>query len=106
MASAYQHQPLSSRRSIRVFTVLPSSDQEAPVQGTLSEIILDLNPSFEALSYFWGSPEPGNAVSILAQSSGGTPETSRLQVTPNCLSALRNLRLRSKSRKLWVDVIC
>jgi hypothetical protein len=29
-----------------------------------------------------------------------------LQVTPNCLSALRALRHRSRPRKLWIDAIC
>jgi hypothetical protein len=106
MSSRYQYQPLKSRRSIRAFTVLPSRDSNAPVQGVLSEVSLDSNPSFEALSYVWGSPELRHEVTIFTQSTDGTKGTSHLQVTPNCLSALQALRFRLRARKLWIDAIC
>ena len=107
MAPMYRHQPLKSQRSIRVFSILPSRDCKAPIQGTLSEVNLDSNPLFEALSYVWGRPEPGNAVTILTLSIGGAEKASScLDVTPNCLSALKTLRLRFKPRKLWIDAIC
>ncbi|KAI9766382.1 MAG: hypothetical protein M1839_004914 [Geoglossum umbratile] len=106
MAFRYQHQPLKTQRSIRAFTIAPSRDRKAPVQGTLLEVNLDSSPRFEALSYLWGNPEPESSVAILTQSTSGTQKTSYLSVTPNCLSALQTLRFRFKPRKLWVDAIC
>ncbi len=106
MGSKYKHQPLKSQRSIRIFTILPSRDCKAPIYGTLSEVDLDSNPSFEALSYVWGNPEPGSAVTIHTQSTGGTEEASCLEITPNCLSALHILRFRLKPRRLWIDAMC
>lgn len=72
----------------------------------LSEIDIDTSPSFEALSYVWGSPDPAGEVTILRKSSNGAKETSRLPVTPNCLSALQALRCCFRARKLWIDAIC
>jgi hypothetical protein len=106
MASRYQYQPLSTTRSTRILTILPSCNSNAPIRGVISEIDLDLNPSFEALSYVWGSRGPSNDVSILTRASDGVKETSSLSVTPNCLSALRALRFRLGARRLWIDAIC
>lgn len=99
----YQYEPLESQRSIRIFSLLPARDPKDPVQGMLSEVNLDSNPSFEALSYAWGCPEPRMAVNVF------TPSTKKalcIEVTANCLSALQTLRLNFKSRKLWIDTIC
>jgi hypothetical protein len=106
MTSEYHHQPLPSQRSIRVFTICASRDRKAPIIGSLSEVNLDSNPSFEALSYVWGNPDPAYAVTIIAQPAGGTEAKSTLQVTPNCLTALQALRYRFRSRRLWIDAIC
>src|SRR5437868_861137 len=98
MASGYQHTPLTSARSIRVFTILPSRISNAQVEGILTEVGLDANPAFEALSYACGQNEPGYAVTILP--SPGTNDYAedgrRLTVTPNCFTALQIMRLESE----------
>lgn len=104
--SKYQYEPLESQRSIRIFSLLPARDRKGPIQGTLSEVNLDSNPSFEALSYVWGRPEPRMAVKVLTPSPSGCKKALCIAVTANCLSALQTLRLNFESRKLWIDAIC
>ncbi|KAH8665115.1 heterokaryon incompatibility protein-domain-containing protein [Tricladium varicosporioides] len=106
MAFNYQHQPLASHRSIRLFTLFASRDRKAATQGSLVEVNLDSNPPFEALSYVWGGPDPISTVTVITQCANGNRTKSTLQVTPNCLSALQTLRYRSKPRMLWIDAIC
>ncbi|ROW06932.1 hypothetical protein VMCG_04118 [Cytospora schulzeri] len=91
------HTPLSSPRSFRVLELLPSRNFDSTVCCEIREASLDDRVSYEALSYVWGVPTPGYSVSV---------DTKTLAVTPNCLLALRHLRLRSKQRVLWIDAIC
>jgi hypothetical protein len=98
MASAnYQYEPLGSPRSIRVFHLEPAWRRDSPIKGTLAELRLDDNPSFEALSYVWGT----NTIKVSINVHG-----LLLEVTPNCLNALRGLRYRFTRRTLWIDAIC
>jgi hypothetical protein len=88
--------PLSSQ--IRVFTLLPSSDPQAPLQGQLR--VEDLTPKpvgYEALSYVWGSDERQHTLSL---------EGTRKTITDNLHDALRQLRDTSAPRDLWIDAIC
>ena len=52
---------------------------------------------YEALSYVWGSSV--GTVPIVCNKKA-------LLVTPSCESALRHLRLKDRTRVLWVDSIC
>ncbi len=99
--TTFHHRRLSSPRSIRLLTLLPSVDFQDALDTALTEAILDdvsnNQKDYEALSYVWGSR------------SGTEPircDSKQLLVTPNCESALRHLRLKAKSRVLWVDAIC
>ncbi|KAH8660426.1 heterokaryon incompatibility protein-domain-containing protein [Xylariales sp. PMI_506] len=62
-------------------------------------------PSFEALSYTWGSPLPAKAVSVV-DLSNINQEGSKLTVGENLAGALHYLRLTDHPRVLWVDAIC
>ena len=97
----FKHRRLSSPRSVRLLTLLPSPSLVAPLKLSLTEKDLDsLTPSnndFEALSYVWGSPVDKVPVSCDGQ---------QLLITPNCESALRHLRLADQERVLWVDAVC
>lgn len=98
----FQHCRLSSPRSIRLLTLLPSPSLTAALELTLTEASLDTinlqgENSFEALSYVWGSPVGTLPVSC---------DSQQLLVTPNCESALRYLRLAGQNRLLWVDAVC
>ncbi|ROW17302.1 hypothetical protein VPNG_01389 [Cytospora leucostoma] len=96
-SQAFVHKPLSSPRSFRVLELLPSLDFDSTVYCEIREESLDGQVEYEALSYVWGAPTPGFSISV---------ENKTLAVTPNCLEALRYLRLGSRRRVLWIDAIC
>jgi len=104
--SMYQHKPLQSKRTIRIFNLSPAHDRKSPIQGSLLEVDLDSNPNFEALSYVWGRPDPRRTIAILTPSATGFKPSFSLEVTPNCLSALQTLRFRFRARRIWIDAIC
>ncbi|KAL9612226.1 MAG: hypothetical protein Q9167_003175 [Letrouitia subvulpina] len=72
-------------------------DDAESVSCDLDEVLLDEEPRFEALSYTWENQEPSVSIKCAGQS---------FLVTPNCFSALRQLRKTNRVRMLWVDSIC
>ncbi|XPS94541.1 hypothetical protein M3J09_003852 [Ascochyta lentis] len=59
------------------------------------------NPVYEAISYTWADSEGDLALSQKISCSGKI-----IPITKNCEAALRRLRRRGRSRRLWVDAIC
>lgn len=104
MANEFTHTRLTSPDSIRLITLLPSLSFYSPVCCEIHDVPLMDSPPYEALSYVWGPPAPGHAIHL-------NDDQQTLQVTPNCLEALRYLRPRlslsgRRGRVLWVDAIC
>lgn len=94
----YQHTPLSSEDSIRVFDLLPSTDFADPIHCRLRQVSLSsVETKYEALSYVWGSREGTQPIFC---------DGRRLLVTPNCAAALSHLRHQTQERALWIDAIC
>lgn len=95
----YEHIPLSSTQSLRLFDLFPSEDSKAPIRGSLREVDFGSGviAQYEALSYVW-HVTPGNGVIYC--------DGKALDVTANCLEALRALRLSQETRPLWIDAIC
>jgi len=60
-------------------------------------------PTFEALSYTWGSPE--NPVDIFIGHLSGAEPNQTLSVTKNLGEALPYLRREDQDRVLWIDAI-
>lgn len=87
---------------IRLVTILPG------ISG--SDIVIDLHnirlrqneptPSFEALSYTWGSAKDAVEVQI------GDNTSNVLSITKNLHVALQNLRLTDRPRVFWIDSVC
>ncbi len=107
MASLYvTHALRPDSKCIRILTVhaIPedgsdSLEDDYPIKSSLGIIDLD-SPSieFSALSYVWGT-------------FGATPDFIKcddvsVKVTSNCFSALKNLRRKLGSYRIWVDAIC
>lgn len=96
----YPYDVLPTRDSIRVFSLdaaNPRSLSSLP-SGILSNVRLDANPHYYALSHRWG--DPNDLVPIDCGEH-------HLHVTKNLDSALKCLRSVSETdTELWVDAIC
>jgi hypothetical protein len=82
--------------SIRLLLLHPGIES-APIQCQLSEVPRKDNPVYEALSYMWGSPNTPKSINVNGKN---------VFVGENLWNALRNLRLKSKARTIWVDAVC
>jgi len=60
-------------------------------------------PSYEAVSYVWGSEADPSFISIRDR---GRPGSSSLPVTQNLEEAMRYLRREDEARILWIDAVC
>ena len=95
----YQYTPLNEDlKEIRLLT-LHGGRFKADIHISIHTVPLthDNIPTYEALSYVWGSLE--NRINI--QVGGHT-----LAVTQNLAEALPYLRYKDKPRVLWIDAIC
>lgn len=121
----------STRREIRLLT-LHSRETSDEIRVTLKNVTLDPNspPSYEALSYTWGSAQDKvpiriktaqTAETIRSAISGPTNHSTNefasstqqldrqynfLEVTQNLAVALEHLQYDQEPRVLWVDAIC
>jgi hypothetical protein len=91
------YQPLDSGRfQIRCLSLSPG-EFEDPICGALEIVSLEDRPKYEAISYVWGqdlSPVPM------------VINNANVSITQNLDTALRHLRHRDSSRRLWVDALC
>ena len=97
--SDYQYTPLNDDlKEIRLLT-LHEGDFKADIHISIDTVLLtpDNPPTYEALSYVWGSLENPIDIHVGVQT---------LAVTQNLAGALPYLRYRDKPRVLWIDAIC
>lgn len=95
MASV-NYRPLESPNHIRLVNLLPGATEE-PLQATIIHTSLETPPSYQALSYVWGS---GWKEFNLESSEGVIPITASLH------SALKRLRRQGSPTLLWADAVC
>ncbi len=101
MAKEYIYKPLCSPCNIRVVTILPNAQREAPLRCHFEEVSLDAKgpakPRYDALSYVWGAR------------TGTLPlecDGKIVLITPNCEDAMRYLRHTKMPVVVWIDAIC
>jgi len=94
--SPTQSQLDHKRNEIRLLTILPGGEDD-PMSCIISKTSLDDSPSYEALSYMWGDPNPRERICL-----GGR----MIDIGNNLAKALRHLRYRTMPRTVWVDAIC
>ncbi|KAH8780991.1 heterokaryon incompatibility protein-domain-containing protein [Diaporthe sp. PMI_573] len=91
----------SDRKEIRILHLLPHSTRENIVcELHVESLSADPCPTYEALSYCWGSPNDPVSVTV---------NGSEFRITQNLNAALRSLVPDPGStgpRKLWIDAIC
>lgn len=94
----YLYQPLQDDRTIRLFRLAPAWTQDAPIKVEFLSCSLESAniPSFETISYLWGSP--GEQAQINC-------EGKRLTIPKNLTDALLYLRSKYRPRILWTDSI-
>ncbi|KAI1754001.1 hypothetical protein F4782DRAFT_545346 [Xylaria castorea] len=89
-------QPL--HEDFRILHLHPSTNFQIKLECSLQHVSLGQCPSYEAVSYVWG--DQANTV-ITAILSG-----REVTITANLGHVLRNLRLATETRALWVDRLC
>ncbi|KAH7393369.1 heterokaryon incompatibility protein-domain-containing protein [Cadophora sp. MPI-SDFR-AT-0126] len=95
----FHYNPLDpAQQEIRLL-ILYGSHPSAPRSGQaeLRIVPLGLKPTYEALSYQWGTSLADRSIIINGQHKA---------ITPNLDLALRSLRYEMLERVLWVDAIC
>ena len=99
-SNSIQYDPVqASCNEIRLVSLAPSSNLNAPIYCELRNASLNEALEYEALSYVWGDSCDALKKEIYLQQQ-------TFWVTPNLESALRHLRLRDRARILWIDSIC
>ena len=98
----YQYSPLNeSLQEIRVLTLHPG-DFSADIQISIHKFALipERPPTYEALSYVWGTTDNQSDIKI------GPSGNDRIAITRNLAVALPYLRHKNEIRTLWIDALC
>jgi hypothetical protein len=88
-------EPLPSNH-IRLLYIEAGTD-ESPIRCRLVTTSLEASPTYEALSYTWGSTEQGFTISC---------NNIPLLVTQNLYDAFQYLRNPEHERIMWIDAVC
>lgn len=95
------YQPLdASRAEIRLLVLShPQGGGETlQLSGTLRTVSLDDSPTYSALSYVWGVPEPPGSIRV---------DGAELKITPNLATSLRTLMSHDDALgPIWIDALC
>lgn len=102
--SQYQYQRLNYTlgQEIRLINLL-GGERSDPIRCQMLHVNLEDDPAYEAVSYTWSNEDGDVCKSSLIHFVNGN---GAIAVTKNCEGALRQLRNRGCSRRLWVDAIC
>lgn len=88
-------------QEIRLVVLLPGRATE-PVRCDIVHVNLEDDAYFEAVSYTWATEYGDDTKSGTVHLTNG----ATIPVTANCEAVLRQLRLPSYERRLWVDALC
>lgn len=97
ISKPYEYRPLPSPRFIRVLWLYPAEKSSAAISCDLQDVSLDEETHYDALSYAWDGQELSSPIECAGR---------LLLTTPNCASALRQLRDDTRDRVVWVDSLC
>jgi hypothetical protein len=98
MSTIYRTRTLSNR-SFRLLLLQPSLDSNQRLECFCCPFDIDTAPSYEALSYVWGTPDPSTDVYIRCNGEATV-------IRSGLAGALKRLRLATSTRIIWVDAIC
>jgi hypothetical protein len=91
--------PTTDDFRIRLIELQPSRGQDvtAPLHCKIFWTSLSARPSFDALSYVWGSDSPSRKIYI---------EDKVASITPSLEVALQHIRHEPNPVTIWVDQLC
>lgn len=87
----------SERNEFRLLHIAPADNEDKPISCRFSIASHDDAPSYEALSYVWGTINDKPSIHV---------DGRRFEITANLHSALKHLRLHSQERVVWADALC
>ncbi|RSL77810.1 hypothetical protein CEP51_008751 [Fusarium floridanum] len=96
-STTYHYTPLQHPDEIRLLILEPGRPSEA-VKCNLVHTRLSHTPSYEALSYTWGTEERPSQIFC--------GQDGHISVTQNCLEAIKSLRYKDRERVTWIDAVC
>ena len=95
--TAYPYPELNARRAEIRLLHLARGLQTDPIACHLETVSLVDNPSYQAVSYAWGSTADPVTISL-----GSEP----FKITRGLHAALLRFRLPDRTRVIWVDAVC
>ncbi|KAL8867261.1 MAG: hypothetical protein Q9174_005778, partial [Haloplaca sp. 1 TL-2023] len=119
MASGFIETPLGSDgKTFKLLRIHPSNDRNGeniaePRDITCDLLVADLSdpPSYEALSYTWGSTTQDQPIKIqfgpdVPPNRSAVSKTEEVMVTKHLRSAILRLRQADRHRTVWIDQLC
>jgi Heterokaryon incompatibility protein (HET) len=89
----FQYEPVDEGL-LRLVHLRPGCNIDEPIECELVSCHPDNAPPYEALSYFWGSPNTARGILL---------QGSTVEITESLYNALRDLRHPQATRILWID---
>lgn len=89
-----------SKHWIRTLT-LEKGQLDDPLKATLQHVLLEAKPTYDAISYCWGSDVRPHALQIQQSTTNYT-----VPITTNLYLALRRFRHPTEDITLWNDALC
>lgn len=100
---SYTYTPFEDpEHCFRLLQILPECNQ-GHLHAVLTSFRRDAAPSYNPVSYTWGTEEPS---SMLLIRDHGEQEWSQFAIRPNLEALLRQVRSSLGSVYIWVDAIC
>jgi len=99
--SLYTYSPLNEeQKEIRLLSLLPPKpDSNIYINISIVPLVDGNIPTFEAVSYTWGSAEDATSITVQSPGHGTVP------ITQNLAKALKYLQHHDRPRLLWIDAI-
>ncbi|KAE9373140.1 HET-domain-containing protein [Stipitochalara longipes BDJ] len=97
-AASQLYSPLKSdEQEIRLITIEGADDSSADIHCQIETVNLSSSPLYDALSYVWGDAKIRVSITLNGLS---------VQVTTNLYQALKRLRARPGTSRIWIDALC
>ena len=94
----FEYQDLIDGNAIRVLEIKPAEDIHIQIHCDIVSSPRTTCRPYEALSYWWGTADQGVECIVVNQ--------GECNVGKELAAALRHLRLKDQTRRIWADAVC